>query len=151
MVRSVARREKNNNATLAQRLPRSAGAGEGASFGFPLCDCTSTTPVFFSAGLVTHSGHVPPALTMPAPAWSMRHARHDPEKNQRHLWARIMRTRDARPMIRSVPGKTRFSANGLLLRCWRVCGALPDRCRIGVAAILICIVSLAAAAAEWPD
>src|SRR5262245_10893419 len=62
-----------------------------------------------------------------------------------------MRTRDAGPMIRSVPGKAWFGTDGLLLRCCHACGALLDRCRIGVAAILICIVSLAAAAAEWPD
>src|SRR3954463_7513439 len=64
----------------------------------------------------------------------------------------FMRTRDLGPMIRSVPGKARFGADGLLLRCRHACGALSDRCRIGAAAILFCIVSLTAAmAAEWPD
>src|SRR5262245_41080840 len=66
--------------------------------------------------------------------------------------SRIMRIRDLGPMIRSIPGKARFGADGLLLRCRHACGALADRCCIGGAAILICIVSLTAApAAEWPD
>ena len=55
-------------------------------------------------------------------------------------------------MIHTVQGKARFGADGVLSRCRHACGALLDRCRIGVAAILICIVSLTAAAAgEWPD
>jgi len=62
-------------------------------------------------------------------------------------------------MIRSVPGKARFDADGLLLRRRRhACGALPGRWpsgrrrRLGAAAILTCIVSFTApAAAEWPD
>src|SRR5712672_493510 len=61
-------------------------------------------------------------------------------------------------MIRSVPGKPRFDADGLLLRRRHACGALPGRWRsgrrrcLGAAAILTCIVSFTApAAAEWPD
>jgi tripartite-type tricarboxylate transporter receptor subunit TctC len=80
-----------------------------------------------------------------------------------------MRTRDAGPMIRSVPGKarskTRFGAHGPLLRRRHACGALPGRWPVrrsclrgwlrtclGAAAVLACVVSFTApAAAEWPD
>lgn len=63
-----------------------------------------------------------------------------------------MRRREAGLMIHTVQGKARFGADGLLSRCRHACGALSDRCRISAAAILICIVSLTAAAAgEWPD
>src|SRR5438552_8074955 len=78
--------------------------------------------------------------------------------NQRRLWGRIMRTRDAGPMIRSVPGKARFGADGLLLRRrgharGALTGRWPVRRRcLGAAAILTCIVSFTApATAEWPD
>src|SRR5215470_6440132 len=80
----------------------------------------------------------------------------DPQDQGRRS-GRIMRRREAGPVIRSAQGKARSSA-AALSRCGCACGAWPNcrrlgrRTRLSMVAMLTGVVAFAVpAAAEWPD